>query len=335
MVKLVCHHGKNQVSVAAHTFPNGSHQLAVRPTPWNKQGYAAYAGFGWYRIPVNLPHRPMRLALFIPAVGISYQVFANGKLIGTSRGMPPSVGVISDYRRLFNIPKSAIEPGKPLVIAIRVWRSKRALPVADAGLLSAPIIGEAAQIERLRVLAIHDAFWNVTDTGLNLVFNLLTALAGLALFSLRRNEREYLWFGLAQVADRSVYVELHDQRNWVFARCTPIAEMAWARSVSVFLNRISDWPFPISAFNVAGDLAMFSVIAVLVFRYARRRRDEQRFEAELEAARAVQGVLIPEKTPTVPGYRWIASISLPARSAVISSRSFHPRAGTLWWRSEM
>jgi hypothetical protein len=252
------------------------------------------------------------------------------------------------------------------------------------------------------LLAIHDAFWNVTDTGLNLVFNLLTALAGLALFSLRRSERAYLWFGLAQVLwavqaaiilgveffslpyvltgvlqvcsvvgaqllNLQFFVTLMGQRKgrlyWLAASAVllslvppfsvamrrlnaggvsfqgillelvdavcvavllyrgasrgnldarllivpftlsfmtnvigfllavpPIAEMAWARSVSVFLNRISDWPFPISEFNVAGDLALFSVIAVLVFRYARSRRDEQRFEPELEAARAVQGV---------------------------------------------
>jgi serine phosphatase RsbU (regulator of sigma subunit) len=82
-----------------------------------------------------------------------------------------------------------------------------------------------------------------------------------------------------------------------------IAGQAWARSLSAFLYRVTDWPFPMSAFIAAGNLAMFSVIAVLVFRYARSRRDEERFEAELEAARAVQHVLIPEKIPSVPGYQ--------------------------------
>jgi len=400
---------------AAASIDDSDWPLLRADTGWNNQGYPGYAGFGWYRMRVSLPARPARLALFVPAVGSSYQVFANGKRIGESRGMPPSVGVISDYRRLFSIPESAIETGRPLVIAIRVWYWNRTGPVPGAGLLAAPIIGEAAQIERLRVLAIHDAFWNATDTGLNLVFNLLTAVAGLALFCLRRSEREYLWFGLAQVLwgvqaliilgvsflplpyvltgvlqvcsivgaqllNLEFFVTLMGQRKgrlyWlaasavlltlvlpffvsmgrmhaggvslagtllelVYAICVPallyrgasrgnldarllivpftlsfsvnvagvlltlpgIAKLAWARSVSASLNRISDWPFPISAFNVAGDLAMFSVIAVLVFRYARSRRDEERFEAELEAARAVQHVLIPEKIPSVPGYQ--------------------------------
>jgi hypothetical protein len=399
---------------AEASFDDSDWPLLRTDTGWNNQGYPGYAGFGWYRMPVNVPPRPMRLALFVPAVGNSYEVFANGKLIGESRGMPPSVRVISDYRRLFSIPESVIEPGRRLVIAIRVWHWNRMGPGHGAGLLAAPIIGEATQIERLRVLATHDAFWNATDTGLNLVFNLLTAAAGLALFCLRRIEREYLWFGLAQLLwaaqaliilgasflplpyvltgwlqvslvvgaqllNLEFFVTLMGQRKrrlyWtaasavlitlilpsfvamarlhsggvsfagtllelVYAICVPallyrgasrgnldarllilpftlsfslnvigllfalrgIAELAWASSVSAVLNRISDWPFPISAFNLAGNLAMFSVIAVLVFRYARSRRDEERFEAELEAARAVQHVLIPEKIPSVPGY---------------------------------
>jgi serine phosphatase RsbU (regulator of sigma subunit) len=39
-----------------------------------------------------------------------------------------------------------------------------------------------------------------------------------------------------------------------------------------------------------------------VLRFARSRRDEERLVAELEAARAVQHVLIPDKIPSVPGF---------------------------------
>jgi serine phosphatase RsbU (regulator of sigma subunit) len=53
---------------------------------------------------------------------------------------------------------------------------------------------------------------------------------------------------------------------------------------------------------LAGNLAMFSVVAVLVLRFARSRRDEERLEAELAAARAVQHVLITDKIPAVPGF---------------------------------
>jgi serine phosphatase RsbU (regulator of sigma subunit) len=48
-------------------------------------------------------------------------------------------------------------------------------------------------------------------------------------------------------------------------------------------------------------LAQISILAILVLRFARTRRDEERFKAELEAARTVQQVLIPEEIPTIPG----------------------------------
>lgn len=82
-----------------------------------------------------------------------------------------------------------------------------------------------------------------------------------------------------------------------------LAGSAWAQSLSSHLHELIHHPWPMSAFNLAGDLAMFSVIALLVYRYALSRRDEERLEAELQAARAVQQVLIPDQIPAVPGYR--------------------------------
>src|SRR5215469_17266292 len=32
VVELVCHHGEDQMSIAANAFPNSSHQLTVTPT---------------------------------------------------------------------------------------------------------------------------------------------------------------------------------------------------------------------------------------------------------------------------------------------------------------
>jgi hypothetical protein len=61
------------------------------------------------------------------------------------------------------------------------------------------------------------------------------------------------------------------------------------------------WPFPISVQNIADFLCQISILAVLVLRFARTRRDEERFKGELEAARTVQQVLIPEEFPAIPG----------------------------------
>ncbi|HEY6489934.1 MAG: PP2C family protein-serine/threonine phosphatase [Terracidiphilus sp.] len=67
------------------------------------------------------------------------------------------------------------------------------------------------------------------------------------------------------------------------------------------LDQSFTWPFPGSCQNVADFLMQVSILAILVLRFARARRDEERMASELEAARTVQQVLIPEEIPDIPG----------------------------------
>jgi hypothetical protein len=83
--------------------------------------------------------------------------------------------------------------------------------------------------------------------------------------------------------------------------------LSWALAWS----RLFQWPFPISAQNIADFLTQISILTILVLRFARTRRDEERHALELEAARAVQQVLVPEEIPAVPGFR-IESVYKPA-----------------------
>jgi hypothetical protein len=76
----------------------------------------------------------------------------------------------------------------------------------------------------------------------------------------------------------------------------------WAGWMRQFLAHIITWPFNIGAFQLVGDLEMLAVLVILLRRYARTRQDEERLESELEAARAVQKVLIPTEVPVIPGF---------------------------------
>jgi len=66
-------------------------------------------------------------------------------------------------------------------------------------------------------------------------------------------------------------------------------------------DQLFNWPFPISVQNIADFLCQISLLAIMILRFARTRRDEERFKSELEAARTVQQVLIPEEIPAIPG----------------------------------
>ena len=80
----------------------------------------------------------------------------------------------------------------------------------------------------------------------------------------------------------------------------------WFRLLQLFT-----WPFPVSAGNIVDFLMQISILAILVLRFARTRRDEERHAAELEAARTVQQVLVPEEIPAIPGFL-IQSVYKPA-----------------------
>jgi hypothetical protein len=92
--------------------------------------------------------------------------------------------------------------------------------------------------------------------------------------------------------------------------------------------QLAVWPFPFSVGDISGALVQLSVFAILVLRFSRTRRDEQRLAAELEAARAVQLVLIPEETPAT---RFSASTNRQERWAATFSRSFCCLRAVRWW----
>jgi hypothetical protein len=61
-------------------------------------------------------------------------------------------------------------------------------------------------------------------------------------------------------------------------------------------------PFPVNSDSLASYLYLIAMLAILVNRFARTRREEERYASEMEAARVVQQVLIPEAIPSVPGF---------------------------------
>ncbi|HZL24919.1 MAG TPA: SpoIIE family protein phosphatase [Acidobacteriaceae bacterium] len=70
-------------------------------------------------------------------------------------------------------------------------------------------------------------------------------------------------------------------------------------------------PFPVHYDSLTGIVTVFVVLAVLINRLTRSRRKEERYAAEMEAARVVQQVLLPEPNATVEGFGVVAEY-LPA-----------------------
>ena len=71
------------------------------------------------------------------------------------------------------------------------------------------------------------------------------------------------------------------------------------------------WPFPLGTYQTTGIVVQLALFTILLFRFVRTRSDEERYKTELEAARTVQQVLVPDEIPTIPGFA-LASVYRPA-----------------------
>jgi hypothetical protein len=77
--------------------------------------------------------------------------------------------------------------------------------------------------------------------------------------------------------------------------------------------RIVAYPFPVGIYTLFNILFLVALLAFLIRRFALARGKEEHLEGQLEAARQVQQILVPEFSAPVPGFR-IESVYLPAES---------------------
>jgi hypothetical protein len=71
-------------------------------------------------------------------------------------------------------------------------------------------------------------------------------------------------------------------------------------------------PYPVDAEILEDLVFMLAMLFVLILRFSRSRAQQERLEADLEAARSVQQILIPEEIPAIAGLT-IESAYFPAQ----------------------
>jgi hypothetical protein len=395
-------------------FNDSAWPLLRSNTGWGDQGYKGYTGLAWYRFKVLLPNEHRRWAISLPRLLTSYQVFADSRLIGQFGGLPPHAEYLAGFDQLFMLPPDLPSPGHAVTFAIRVWQSPSLPKGVSGGPTSITRVGE---LEALKAQQTYDAwgrFWSSSSGNVLMLLNLLAAFAGLFLFWMRPQDKEYLWFGIYELLAGLdhlildyyrfhpvpawiiswldlvfsaaswllfllfIFTILNGRKNWLFWSAvateglTILARIAftmgwislvqydviWASALlpyfgsilvllyqkavrgvadarlmllpvalcyacwlaRILLNvlavsghtwverdlhwffELSRRPFPFSMNDIADLLMLVAVVAVLPLRFARSRRDEERLASELESARTVQQVLIPNEIPPVPGY---------------------------------
>jgi hypothetical protein len=86
---------------------------------------------------------------------------------------------------------------------------------------------------------------------------------------------------------------------------------ALAASWQRWYDSVLTWPFPFSFGSLSDFVTQVAVLAIVILRFARKSRDEERYKNELEAARIVQQVLVPAENPAIRGFA-IEAVYRPA-----------------------
>jgi hypothetical protein len=194
-------------------FDDSSWELLRSDQPWTAQGYKGYSGFAWYRFKVVLPANHPPLALYVPQIGTSYQVFAGGRLIGQYGGLPPRQRVDKHDPGIFNnsgarlgqvipLPAGIADGTGSLAVAIRAWQWSDWAFFNDRA--PAITIGDASLLNNESILKWNHDFWALSAQNALLLCYLLAAFAGLGLFLLRPGESEYLWFAAVELLNAAL-----------------------------------------------------------------------------------------------------------------------------------
>lgn len=177
---------------------------------WTSRGHPGYWGYAWYRIQVPAATQPgEKLALVETGVDDGYQVFAQGRLLGSEgnfgadRTWPvvyfpqPAMFELPDLSG--SIRNGAASPAQ--ILAFRIWMSPVRLShhPFTGGFHYAPLLGESGAIAAQDHLAWLELIRHYAFSGLlSGVFLLLTVVAA-SLILFDRSDRVYLWVAAAML----------------------------------------------------------------------------------------------------------------------------------------
>jgi phosphoserine phosphatase RsbU/P len=177
-------------------FDDSKWALLRSDQDWGVQGYPKLSGVAWYRFEVRVPKDLARVAVLFPRITTCYQVFADGKLIGTVGKMPPNrMPYETGKTEYFPLPAPQAGSGK-IVVALRVWHWPGWTKYYGGGPDGRGLVGDANLIETEAEYRMNTTFRKYTLDLLMCILEVLTGFGALILFGVRRRDKEYLWLCL-------------------------------------------------------------------------------------------------------------------------------------------
>jgi len=162
---------------------------------WTRKGHPGYSGYAWYRIRIHLAGANGPLSLLAPSdVDDSYQLFVNGRLIGSFGDFSGSLPSIYDTQpRMFQIPASVLQnsPDGNAELALRFYMAARELLQNNfpGGMHDPPYLGFTSAIVPVYHVQWENQFRLSASSVVSFLIYLLFTLLILMLYAFDRTER--------------------------------------------------------------------------------------------------------------------------------------------------
>ena len=174
----------------------------LKPTEdWTEQGFPKKTELAWFRFHLRAPAHTQALVLELPKISKSYQLFADGRLVGQVGTLPPGPAYnVIGADRVFTLPVNSGGGPKDLAIAIRIWQNP-----ATAGTRRSIVRGNVyagspeTVLEHFAKTKSADLLSDGSIYTIDLV-KLIVGVSAAILFWLTR-ERFYLWYAISLMVD--------------------------------------------------------------------------------------------------------------------------------------
>ena len=263
---------------ASPNFDDSQWPLLRSDKDWGQQGYKGYSGYAWYRFTVQLPAGLDHVSVLFPPLRTSYQVFVDGKQVGSfGQMLPPTarqVGTAVHHSREaeFSLDLNGRSKPRKITVALRVWHWPGWSRYYGGG----PVNGDALAGESS---LIHAHFHHLNDSRLlsyggDYSIGILCFIAGtmaMVLFLVRRKETEYFWFALYQFADSTSFGVTICMHVYVLALITSdisliVLQMISGLSSILFLQTLLRGRRSVLFYlAVAGTITPFVLFMTLLF----------------------------------------------------------------------
>jgi hypothetical protein len=232
---------------------------------WGAQTHPGHTGFAWYRKRIEITGASKSLAILMPPVDDAYELYWNGKKIGTYGSLPPHAQWWAfGHSAVFSLPVAASGNASG-VLAIRVWKSALASvdPWTLGGLNAAPILGNQRFLAMQAMEPRYQAEQHHLPGFLMAAAIFVAGLIALLLYLRERSQWLFLWLAMYLLADGVIG----------FRRLDAIQQGLHLGALQLYLQFVGSfqdmslWLLLLTLFGLSGERSWRLLTTVLVAMY--------------------------------------------------------------------